>query len=633
MSRRSLSIALCLCLMLGQAASTTAAAPDGSDPSPSPGGYAGAGARSVLTTAEEERAEPRFTDVPETAPCYAAVDFCVRQGVLQGLEPDRFDPEGLVTRAALVTTLQRMSGEEAPEVVGYCPDVSGSDWFAPAAAWAMASGIVTGRSDGSFAPQDPVTRAELAAVLYRCAAHLGWPTRCSGLLGGYPDAGQVADYAVEPLSWALGNGIFGCLAVGEICPDLPVARGQLAQVLTAFLSHGTGDAQARQIVLDGMAALPESASKACHGEIQAAVEQAAAKYGAIGVQVAVVEDGRVSDTFATGWADRSQYAIVDQDGNLCSWEGGVPMTAQHRMRAASLSKVAVALAVMSLREEGALDLDEPIGTYWGCDIHNPYYPDAPVTARDLLAHTSSIFLAGDSVSRKRGSVQTRLSGGSGFSRLVPGDWGSWGYNNYGFAVLGMTAELAGGEVLDEVLDRRFFHCLGIDAAFEAGSIQRTDLLCTLYDGERVSRSIAAQKKLKLDPTPGATGQYFAGGLTISANDLGKLTALLASGGSYSGVRLLSAESVALMETRSPLPVAEGAFQCLPLRYQDGLYGREGIYYHTGSAYGSYHCLSYDPETGDGVVVLTTGASGVKDGQGIYAICSEIAAHVYSALRG
>lgn len=96
------------------------------------------------------------------------------------------------------------------------------------------------------------------------------------------------------------------------------------------------------------------------------------------------------------------------------------MTAQHRMRAASLSKVAVALAVMSLREEGALDLDEPIGTYWGCDIHNPYYPDVPVTARDLLTHTSSIFLAGDSVSRKRGASRPSSTAAPASAAWSPG---------------------------------------------------------------------------------------------------------------------------------------------------------------------------------------------------------------------
>ena len=73
-------------------------------------------------------------------------------------------------------------------------------------------------------------------------------------------------------------------------------------------------------------------------------------------------------------------------------------------------------------------------------------------------------------------------------------------------------------------------------------------------------------------------------------------------------------------------------QCRPLRYQDELYGRDGLYYHTGSAYGQYALLSYDPDTGDGVVVLTSGADGAEDEHGIYAICGEIAQAAYAAIE-
>ena len=69
-------------------------------------------------------------------------------------------------------------------------------------------------------------------------------------------------------------------------------------------------------------------------------------------------------------------------------------------------------------------------------------------------------------------------------------------------------------------------------------------------------------------------------------------------------------------------------QCRPLRYQEDMYGREGLYYHTGSAYGFYGLLSYDPETRDGLVVFTTGAVGSLDDYGVYTVCGEIAQAVY-----
>ena len=142
-----------------------------------------------------------------------------------------------------------------------------------------------------------------------------------------------------------------------------------------------------------------SASRANHDAIQAAVDAAAEKYGAVGVQVAVVEDGEVTDTFASGWATR----------------GSDPMTANHRMRVASISKVLIGLETMLLREQGVVDLDVSIGAYWGVNAVNPYYPDIPVTLRSMLSHTSSISNLGDGASYSYGAVRSRLASG-GFSR-------------------------------------------------------------------------------------------------------------------------------------------------------------------------------------------------------------------------
>ena len=79
----------------------------------------------------------------------------------------------------------------------------------------------------------------------------------------------------------------------------------------------------------------------------------------------------------------------------------------------------------------------------------------------------------------------------------------------------------------------------------------------------------------------------------------------------------------------PFGQTSGGFcQCRPLRYRENMYGRDRIYYHTGSSYGFYGLMSYDPDTGDGVVVFTTGASGAKDGYGVYSVCSQVARAVY-----
>lgn len=106
----------------------------------------------------------------------------------------------------------------------------------------------------------------------------------------------------------------------------------------------------------------------------------------------------------------------------------------------------------------------------------------------------------------------------------------------------------------------------------------------------------AQKNYKRPSAPGSSGSSFAGGLTISAKDQAKLLSLLANDGTYQGLRLLSRESVALMETRFDQILSDGTYQALPLRSQGNIYGRSHLYYYTGSAYGVYNFMSYDPET-------------------------------------
>lgn len=141
-------------------------------------------------------------------------------------------------------------------------------------------------------------------------------------------------------------------------------------------------------------------------------------------------------------------------------------------------------------------------------------------------------------------------------------------------------------------------------------MERTELLANLYYyGGSLARSTAEQRSYTLDYAPGHKGNFFDGGFTCSAGDLAKLTAVLVNDGVYGGQSLLSPESVTWMEAPLDTPVSDGRstfLQCRPLRYQEALYGRDGLYYHTGSAYGQYALLSYDPDTGDGVVYSPPG---------------------------
>ena len=589
----------------------------------------------------EDIREVAFADVDGEEAWADSVRYMAYQGILGGAGTETFRPEGLATRAAVTAAMFRMSGEDAPEYAGTYEDVQAEDWFAGALAWALEAGVLEGvfTETGAFAPQRPVTRVELAVMLARHAGYMAAgaerdqppeegprqlqetalqkepPQRMPAAqmsLEDYRDGGAVPEALVSEVSAALAAGLFRGMISDTVFPNLPINRWQLAQTLTALAALETGEPLAVELAGKLGVEAVNSVIADNHEAVRAKVEEIAARYGAVGLQVAVLEDGVVTDSFACGWA------VKNAD----------PMTADHKMRVASLSKVGVGMAAMVLRDRGVIDLDAGIGDYWGISTGNTRYPDTPVSVRSLLSHTSSIPLYGDDVSRSRGAVEARLRGNQ-YNSLKPGSVWSWGYNNYGFAVLGMTLELAGKDYLDNILDQSLWSVMEIDAAFEGGEIRGTDKLVTIYrhDGS-VGRSAESQRNYKRPAAPGSSGSSFAGGLTISARDLGKLLGLLVNDGTYQGLRLLSEESVELMETRFDQILSDGTYQALPLRSQDGIYGRDRLYYHTGSAYGVYNFMSYDPAAGDGIVVLSTGASAARDANGIYAVCGDISRYFY-----
>jgi len=347
-------------------------------------------------------------------------------------------------------------------------------------------------------------------------------------------------------------------------------------------------------------------------DVQSAINSIAQKYGAVGVQVAVIKNGRITGTYEYGYATR----------------GAAPMAANTKIRIASISKVILTMAIMRLVELGQLDLDKDIGEYWGFNVRNPNHKETPITIRQILTHTSSIrdydygFPAGGEL------VRSRLQDGSCFGSGAPGALSSFVYNNYAFATLGVTVETAAEETVNSIASRYFFKPLGIDAAFGSGSIKDTDNLATLYtSGGGVGRSVDAQKRALGNSYPGERGEEFPGGLTISAYDLAKLIAVLINDGEYEGVRVLSRESVAMMEASQGM--VEGFEQCLTLRRRRNVFGQEELIYHTGSNYGVYTLFSYNPLSGNAVIVLTSGASDSRDANFMPVICAEISRYIYA----
>ena len=177
----------------------------------------------------------RFSDV-KTGDWYKdAVEFVVERGLFGSVGNGRFDPNGYMTRAMLVTVLWRLEGKpDAAQMSGFA-DVQRDNWYAEAVAWASENGIVTGYNDKAFGPNDPVTREQIAAVVYRYAKYAGYDVSKRAELTGFVDLEQLDAYARKPMLWAVAEGLIGGLPGSRLDPDGNATRAQVATILMRFV--------------------------------------------------------------------------------------------------------------------------------------------------------------------------------------------------------------------------------------------------------------------------------------------------------------------------------------------------------------------------------------------------------------
>ena len=182
-----------------------------------------------------EGVELPFTDVDEGAWYYDAVVFAVTGGLMNGTSSDTFSPDLTTTRGMIVTMLHRLAGEPAASGTPF-DDVSSGAYYANAVAWAAQHGIVEGYGDGTFGPEDPITREQFAAILYRYAAYKGYDVSVSDDAGisQYDDASEVSDYALKAMEWACDAGVITGRTHALLSPDALATRAESAQMFMNF---------------------------------------------------------------------------------------------------------------------------------------------------------------------------------------------------------------------------------------------------------------------------------------------------------------------------------------------------------------------------------------------------------------
>ena len=173
-----------------------------------------------------------FDDVAEDAWYAADVQYAVDNGLMQGVGGGLFAPDGLTTRAQLVTVLYRLEGQ--PAVTGSSfDDVSAEDYFYKPVEWAAANKIVNGYGDRVFGPSDALTREQFASVLYRYADFKGYDVSATRGIAGYIDYLEISDWADKAVRWAVATGLLQGNG-DRLSPAGSATRAQMAAILHRF---------------------------------------------------------------------------------------------------------------------------------------------------------------------------------------------------------------------------------------------------------------------------------------------------------------------------------------------------------------------------------------------------------------
>ena len=186
----------------------------------------------LSVTAFAAEAGTGFSDV-DTGAWYAeAAVYCRDNGLMAGTSGTTFSPNDILTRAMLVTTLYRAAGNPSleEENLGYpFSDVPGDSWYADGVYWARLNGVVSGYSDSAFGPNDPLTREQLATVLWRYA---GSPAVGGG--ASFADESDIASWAASAVDWAQEGGYVSGVGGNRFDPDGTATRAQVAVILMRY---------------------------------------------------------------------------------------------------------------------------------------------------------------------------------------------------------------------------------------------------------------------------------------------------------------------------------------------------------------------------------------------------------------
>lgn len=314
----------------------------------------------------------------------------------------------------------------------------------------------------------------------------------------------------------------------------------------------------------------------------------------VGLSVAVVKNGDIIYAQSFGLKDKSQQ---------------IPLTNQSLFRIASISKSFSATAIMQLVEKGKFSLDDDFSKLVGFKVRNPKFPETVITLKMVLSHTSSIndregYFNLDVINPDKNTNWQKC-----YNDYEPGK--GYQYCNLNFNMIGTVIEKFSNERFDNYIKHHILKPMDLYGGYCVDSLNQ-QLFATLYEYDAKTKSYTAspaayhprREEIK-NYQMGYSTPIFSptGGMKISATDLAKYMTMHMYKGHYKKVRIIAKKSAVLMQTK----VSDEENYGLALQTVNDLIEGKNMVGHTGSAYGLYSAMFFEPKEKFGFVVITNGS--------------------------
>lgn len=349
-------------------------------------------------------------------------------------------------------------------------------------------------------------------------------------------------------------------------------------------------------------------------EVQAIADQ----YKAVGVAYVVVKDGKIIEKNALGKSSVENNTALDVD--------------RHLFRIASISKSFTSTAIMQLVEKGKISLDDDFGNLIGFPIRNPKFPDKKITLRMVLSHTSSINDVNGYFELDVINPAKNPNWEKSYNDYEPGT--EYQYCNLNFNMAGAVLERLTNIRFDTYIRQQILNPLGLYGGHCVDSLDNSRFASLYsYDGKKETFELQPlayhprREEIK-NYVMGESTPIFSptGGLKISATDLAKYMIMHMNYGKSGKVKIVNKKSAKEMQTK----ISDKEGYGLALLETNNLVEGQHLVGHTGSAYGLYSSMFFNPKEKYGFVVITNGCVPTSK-NGNIALTSEIINLLYERL--